>query len=278
MDMLGHVNNVTYVDYLQEARIDMLATHAPVSGGEELAEGVVVVSHDVVFLTPLVHRARPVQIEVWVTRVRHASLTMAYEIFDETADGGRTVYLRATSVLAPFVFATDSPRRISDAERGVLEQFLEPDTTPVRRPERRPRDASRHAYPLNVRWSDVDAYRHVNNVAYFEFFQEARISYLGSIAGDGRGLLGHGVAASTVVDYRRPILFRLQPYAVHSWVSHVGSSSFTISGEIRDGDEVLATARVVMVAFDKDTQRSAPLGEGPRAALVAELSSPLAAP
>jgi len=32
MDMLGHVNNVTYVDYLQEARIDMLAAHAPARG------------------------------------------------------------------------------------------------------------------------------------------------------------------------------------------------------------------------------------------------------
>ena len=29
MDLLGHVNNVVYVDYLQEARVDMLRTHAP---------------------------------------------------------------------------------------------------------------------------------------------------------------------------------------------------------------------------------------------------------
>ena len=29
MDLLGHVNNVVYVDYLQEARVDMLRTHGP---------------------------------------------------------------------------------------------------------------------------------------------------------------------------------------------------------------------------------------------------------
>ena len=29
--------------------------------------------------------------------------------------------------------------------------------------------------PMRVRWSDVDAYGHVNNVKYFEYFQEARI-------------------------------------------------------------------------------------------------------
>ena len=28
MDLQGHVNNVIYVDYLQEARVDMLRVHA----------------------------------------------------------------------------------------------------------------------------------------------------------------------------------------------------------------------------------------------------------
>ena len=45
MDSLGHVNNVTYVDYLQESRVDMLRVHAPATGGEQLAEGTVVVRH-----------------------------------------------------------------------------------------------------------------------------------------------------------------------------------------------------------------------------------------
>ena len=29
MDLLGHVNNVIYVDYLQEARVDLLRHHGP---------------------------------------------------------------------------------------------------------------------------------------------------------------------------------------------------------------------------------------------------------
>lgn len=126
MDSLGHVNNVTYVDYLQEARVDMLAVHAPASGGEELAEGVVVVRHEVEFVAPLVFRPEPVRIETWVTRIRAASFTMAYEILDELPDGGRRVYTRATSVLTPFVFAEERPRRIRPEERDVLARFLEP--------------------------------------------------------------------------------------------------------------------------------------------------------
>jgi acyl-CoA thioester hydrolase len=127
MDPLGHVNNVTYVDYLQEARVDMLAVHAPVTGGEALAEGVVVVRHEVEFVAPLRFRHEPVRIETWVGAIKAASFTMRYEILDETDGGDRHVYTRASTVLSPFVFATERPRRIRDEERAVLEQFLEQD-------------------------------------------------------------------------------------------------------------------------------------------------------
>jgi acyl-CoA thioester hydrolase len=127
MDSLGHVNNVTYADYLQESRVDMLRVHAPARGGEELAEGVVVVRHEVEFVAPLVFRFEPVRIESWVTRIRAASFTLAYEILDEQPDGSRKVYLRARSVLTPYLFAEERPRRIGEEERAVLEGFLEPE-------------------------------------------------------------------------------------------------------------------------------------------------------
>jgi acyl-CoA thioester hydrolase len=127
MDSLGHVNNVTYVDYLQEARVDMLAVHAPATGGEALAEGVVVVRHEVEFVAPLVFRPEPVRIETWVSRIRAASCTMRYEILDELPGGERRVYTRASTVLTPFVFATERPRRVSQEEKDVLEGFYEAD-------------------------------------------------------------------------------------------------------------------------------------------------------
>ena len=127
MDSLGHVNNVTYVDYLQEARVDMLAVHAPETGGEALAEGVVVVRHEVEFLAPLVFRPEPVRIETWVSRIRAASCTMRYEILDELPGGERRVYTRASTVLTPFVFATERPRRVSQEEKVVLQRFYEAD-------------------------------------------------------------------------------------------------------------------------------------------------------
>lgn len=127
MDSLGHVNNVTYADYLQEARVDMLRVHAPAAGDGLLVEATVVVRHEVEFVSPLVFRAEPVRIESWVTRVRAASFTLAYEILDVLPDGGRRVYARARTVLTPYVFTEERPRRIREEERLVLERFLEPE-------------------------------------------------------------------------------------------------------------------------------------------------------
>jgi len=267
MDMLGHVNNVVYVDYLQEARIDMFAVHAGFTGTADLAEGVVVVRHEVEFVSPLVYRDHPVRIDVWVTEVRAARFTLAYEIYDET-DEGRHVYLRASSLLAPYVFANEAPRRLSPTEREILGRFLEPaePRTPL------PTDgSSRHVFPMRVRFSDVDVYRHVNNVKYFEYLQESRTSYVLGLF-HGRDNWGDHVVARTDVDYFAPILFRLEPYDVHSWVSGVGNRSLTISSEIRDGDRVLAKGSVVMVTFDRTTQRSAPMTEDEKQVLRAEMS------
>ena len=108
---------------------------------------------------------------------------MAYEVFDETPEG-RRVYLRARSVLSPYVFAARAPRRITEQERAVLARFLEPAGRPAAAdgaPEAS-RDRT-HSYTCPVRFSDVDAYRHVNNVKYFEYFQEARIAWLPASAG-----------------------------------------------------------------------------------------------
>jgi acyl-CoA thioester hydrolase len=74
---------------------------------------------------PLVFRFEPVRIEAWVTEVRAASFTIAYEILDERPDGERHVYTRARSVLTPFVFSQGRPRRISAEEREVLAGFAD---------------------------------------------------------------------------------------------------------------------------------------------------------
>ena len=127
---------------------------------------------------------------------------------------------------------------------------------------------TRHRYDCRVRFSDVDIYGHVNNVKYFEYYQEARLAFLSSLSDGGTPEIGL-VVARVDVDYRRPILFRSDPYVVESWVTRVGRSSFGIAAEIKDGDQVLSKAEAVMVTFDLDTQASRPLSDVERRRLEA---------
>jgi acyl-CoA thioester hydrolase len=122
---------------------------------------------------------------------------------------------------------------------------------------------TRHRYDCRVRFSDVDIYGHVNNVKYFEYYQEARLSFLAELVADDARL--SLVVARLDVDYKRPILFRSDPYVVESWVTRVGTSSFGLAAEIKDGDQVLSRAEAAMVAFDLQTQRSRPLEDEERA-------------
>jgi len=132
---------------------------------------------------------------------------------------------------------------------------------------------SRHVYQCRVRFSDVDIYGHVNNVKYFEYYQEARLAFMSAL-GRGEDLGSFSVVVARLdVDYKRPILFRTDPYAVESWVSRVGKSSFGLAAEIKDGDTVLSRAQAVMVTFDLETQAARPLTDPERARLETSLDA-----
>ncbi|MEU3277852.1 acyl-CoA thioesterase [Streptomyces antibioticus] len=113
MDAYGHVNNVVFLRYLEEARIDFLFRPE-----KDFKQGSVVARHEIDYKRQLVHRHRPVDIELWVTQIRAASFTICYEVKD-----GDTVYVRASTVIVPFDFATQRPRRITAEEREFLEEY-----------------------------------------------------------------------------------------------------------------------------------------------------------
>ena len=85
MDQLAHINNVAYLDYVQEARIAMFALHPGLHEASS-GDGLVVVRHELEFLAPLKFRKRPVLIDTWITEVRAGSFTMAYEVYDPATD------------------------------------------------------------------------------------------------------------------------------------------------------------------------------------------------
>ena len=120
MDAYGHVNNVVYLTYLEEARVDMLFSLSSEYGGKALSEGVLVAHHEIDYKRPLVYHPRGVDIELWVGNIKGASFEIRYEVHDET-----TVFARAASVLVPYDLEKARPRRVSPEERAYLERFLE---------------------------------------------------------------------------------------------------------------------------------------------------------
>ncbi|MEU5399194.1 thioesterase family protein [Streptomyces sp. NPDC005963] len=132
MDAFGHVNNVVFLRYLEEARIDFMFRLAPGDGSPSFSGGSVVARHEIDYIRPLVHRHEPVIVESWVTRIGAASLTITYEIKDDAsesqAQGGPEdtpqVYVRASTVVVPYDLAAGRPRRLSAEEKSFLQKYL----------------------------------------------------------------------------------------------------------------------------------------------------------
>jgi acyl-CoA thioester hydrolase len=117
MDAYGHVNNVVFLRYLEEARIDFLFRPE-----KDFKQGSVVARHEIDYKRQLVHRHAPVDIELWITEIRAASFTITYEVKD-----GDDVYVRASTVIVPFDFEAQRPRRITAEEREFLEEYRDDD-------------------------------------------------------------------------------------------------------------------------------------------------------
>lgn len=122
MDAFGHVNNTTFLTYLEEARVDLLfVTAGEAVARERLSSGIVVARHEIDYTAPLVFRPEPVPIDIWVAKLGNSSFTLRYEMLD---DGG-PVYARASTVLVPYDVGAGRPRRLSAEERAALEPYLE---------------------------------------------------------------------------------------------------------------------------------------------------------
>lgn len=115
MDAYGHVNNVVFLRYLEEARIDFLFRP-----DKDFQQGSVVARHEIDYKRQLVHRHAPVDIELWVTEIRAASFTLTYEVKD-----GDQIYVRASTVIVPFDFEAQRPRRITAEEREFLREYTD---------------------------------------------------------------------------------------------------------------------------------------------------------
>lgn len=126
------------------------------------------------------------------------------------------------------------------------------------------RDLFKHWTTLDVRWSEVDAYGHVNNVAYFIYFEAARAKYiLDTNKYDAlMGKTALQVIVSCTMNFRREVHFP-STLDVGVTVSAIGRTSYTMPcGIFLAGTDTLVADGVgKLVILDPTTKRPIPMPE-----------------
>lgn len=123
---------------------------------------------------------------------------------------------------------------------------------------------------VRPRWSDMDAYGHVNHANTVVLLEEARIEMLFREAARlGAGDLKKGVlVARLMVDYHLPLLVDGTSVRIEMSVRELRAASFTLDYTIHNGrspeDAVVATAQTLMVPYDLAAQRIRRLTEAER--------------
>lgn len=131
---------------------------------------------------------------------------------------------------------------------------------------------------IQVRWSDMDAYGHVNNVQYLRYLEEARVYAFHEWFGQERSLLADGVlVARSEIDYVAPMTFNYQPALVTLWCSAISGASFDIAYLVgqRGSDVTFARAESTLVTYDLAAQRPRRIAEHERTAIESVLGEPL---
>jgi YbgC/YbaW family acyl-CoA thioester hydrolase len=124
-----------------------------------------------------------------------------------------------------------------------------------------------HQKQVEIRWGDVDAYRHVNNAVYLTYLEECRDEWLDHALGDPDNAWNF-VIARVAIDFRRELRLEDDAVVVHCSLERIGTSSVTTREEIRTiAGELAAEAQAVLVARDPATGESRPLRPDERSAL-----------
>ncbi|MDJ0394461.1 thioesterase family protein [Rhodococcus sp. G-MC3] len=113
---------------------------------------------------------------------------------------------------------------------------------------------------VEVRWSDMDVFQHINHARMVTLLEEARIPWL-LIDGRPTANLRHGaVIADLHVKYRGQLRHEDGPLDVFMWIDKVRAVDFVAGYEVRAKGASLDTPAAIVAStqiavFDMDTQR-----------------------
>jgi acyl-CoA thioester hydrolase len=163
----------------------------------------------------------------------------------------------------------------------------------------------RHRVLTPLRWSDMDAYGHVNNVQFLRIIEDARVvAFAAAGTDEGGSLVNTGLlVARSEIEYLQPLVYRTAPVAIDLWVTSLAGASFEMAYEVLDeggwvgtnthgsrehgghehssrqhpsGPQLYARAETTMVVYDLAKGRPRRLAPEERARLEAWRDGPVA--
>lgn len=113
---------------------------------------------------------------------------------------------------------------------------------------------------VEVRWSDMDAFQHINHARMVTLLEEARIPWLFTDDRPTVRLRSGCVLADLRVQYKGQLRHEDSPLDVSMWIDRLRAVDFTVGYEVRAGgadpdSPAAVIASTQLAAFDIDTQR-----------------------
>jgi acyl-CoA thioester hydrolase len=119
---------------------------------------------------------------------------------------------------------------------------------------------------LLPRFYETDGLGHINNTVVPKWFETARTPifkiFNPELSLDQWNLILRKIDVEFIAQ-----TYHEYPVEVRSWVSHVGNTSFTVSHELWQRDEMTASGTAVLVYFDYNAQQKGVIPEHCRHAL-----------
>ncbi|SFU11663.1 thioesterase family protein [Arthrobacter sp. ov118] len=123
---------------------------------------------------------------------------------------------------------------------------------------------------VELRFDDVNSAGHLGNAALVRVLDEARIRFLGQplpgLGGHADGLLeildgtvGKVIGQQTI-EYRRELEYSRAPLVATLWITHIGTSSFSLAAAISDtGPAPAVLAEATYILTDRSSGRPWPI-------------------
>lgn len=140
LDAYGHVNNAAMFGLLEEARIyafwagddahdgkpDETAPATRIfRGGPDVGTITLIARQQAEYLAPIPYLREPLDVEMWVGALGGASMDVCYEVFSPVGVVPRVLFTRALTTIVVIDATEEKPRRITDAERAVIETIVD---------------------------------------------------------------------------------------------------------------------------------------------------------